>query len=659
MALRTTRATFVQSKPRQPKSKIKISHVLFGLTAITVVIYVAVNNELLTSKQHSAAEKDHNISRRERRAKHGISKISGRHKKSERKRKEEGTAIPEHDERTTRKRHESKLLTMDFDPRFNSTTACKLIKQDESGVTREIFNEDCRNASHLLVFNPLSKNRYLCGKKVPMGRSLKIGTPCWQGSRLFPNDPDLYAKSNAEPIDIIEGRKYGSPIKFDCDVPCNKWGGDGLITDKIIGNTNWVFAYSMESSGYYPNLAVDITAWKDDRFYATTSFNGEIPLPYFSWAEYNIQQPGVDFDNAIKGASFIARNCGSNNDRESVVRNLTQLIRVDSLSDCLHNADPPDGMSMDNKKEVQKKYLFHLAFENTCEDDYITEKLWGTLESGSIPVYYGAPNVKDHAPPNSIISWHDFQNTSTLGAYLNKVAGDRKLYESFHEWRYMPLPEAFINKFNFTHTHSICRMCRWAYARRYGFGWNHTFQTVQDTRISRNFCTNTQGLVKLPFSERWTSRGTSVFVAVEDNNDCERKDNFIQIGNLTRRAWSHDGVIDLFVEGVSEDNFELEISAPIKTDLYRKGANHYIFQDAYSRFTLLTRQEVQAQSDKPGVVQFGDLPVGFTVRVIIEDIDTFHKDAYKHVSDFAEMMTSDFLHPIEFYLSEDVEEPIA
>jgi Glycosyltransferase family 10 (fucosyltransferase) C-term len=659
MALRTTRTSLLQAKPRQSKSKIKISHLLVGLTAITFVIYIAANNEHLSSNQHQVPEKDHVVSRREHRAKHGVSKASVRHTKKVRKRKEDGTAEPENNTITTPKLHENMPITMKLDSGFNATTACKLMKQDDSGFTTETFNENCRNASHLVAYNPMSKIRYLCGEKIPMESALKLATPCWQGSRLFPNDPDLYPKPNVEPIDIIEGSKAGSPINFDCDVPCNKWGGDGLISDKNIGNTNWVFAYSMESSGYYPNLAVDTTAWKNDRFYATTSFNSEIPLPYFSWAEYNIQQPGVVFDNAIKGASFIARNCGSKNDRESVVRDLTELIRVDSLSACLHNADPPDGMSMYNKKEVQKKYLFHLAFENTCEDDYITEKLWGTLESGSIPVYYGAPNVKDHAPPNSIISWHDFQNTSMLGSYLNKVAEDQKLYDSYHSWRYKPLPEVFINKFNFTHTHSICRMCRWAYARSYGFGWNHTFQTIQDTRISRKLCTNTQGLVIQPFKERWTSRGKAVFEAVENKYDCAKKDDIIQIGSLTRRAWSHDGVLDLHIDGVSEENFELEVSVPIKTDLYRKGANHFIFQDVYSRITILTRQEVRAQSGEPGVVRFGDVSGGFIFRVIIEDIDMFHRDAYEHVSDFADIMARDFWHPVEFYLSEVTEEPIA
>lgn len=47
-------------------------------------------------------------------------------------------------------------------------------------------------------------------------------------------------------------------------------------------------------------------------------------------------------------------------------------LRVDSVSSCLHNADKPTGV--DDKESIMRQYLFYLAFENQCEDDYISEK---------------------------------------------------------------------------------------------------------------------------------------------------------------------------------------------------------------------------------------------------------------------------------------------
>jgi hypothetical protein len=45
-----------------------------------------------------------------------------------------------------------------------------------------------------------------------------------------------------------------------------------------------------------------------------------------------------------------------------------------------------------------------------------------------------------------IISWHDFPSTQKLGEYLQKVAADKELYESYHTWRTKALPEKFQRK---------------------------------------------------------------------------------------------------------------------------------------------------------------------------------------------------------------------
>jgi hypothetical protein len=117
-----------------------------------------------------------------------------------------------------------------------------------------------------------------------------------------------------------------------------------------------------EGGTYYPKAKVKPNAYQNDQFYATTSFKSEIPMPYFSWAEYKISNPAVEFDKAIKGASFLANNCNSKSDRESLVKALLQTqLRIDALSGCFHNAEPPPGMDLSNSTQVQQHYLFYFA----------------------------------------------------------------------------------------------------------------------------------------------------------------------------------------------------------------------------------------------------------------------------------------------------------
>jgi hypothetical protein len=89
-----------------------------------------------------------------------------------------------------------------------------------------------------------------------------------------------------------------------------------------------------EGEAYFPEAKMKPNAYQNDQFYATTSFKSEIPMPYFSWAEYKINNPAVEFE--------------------------TQL-RIDALSGCFHNAEPPPGMDLSNSTQVQQHYLFYFA----------------------------------------------------------------------------------------------------------------------------------------------------------------------------------------------------------------------------------------------------------------------------------------------------------
>jgi hypothetical protein len=207
----------------------------------------------------------------------------------------------------------------------------------------------------------------------------------------------------------------------------------------------------------------------------------------------------------------------SPNQREAIVEQLisSDIIRIDSLSDCLHNAEPPPGVSLwAPKEDILRHYLFYLAFENQNVPDYITEKLWQPFQAGTVPVYLGAPNVDHHVPDHSMINVNDFKNdTLSLARYLHKVANDKELYESYQTWRHKPLPLHFVAKYNFTHIHSTCRTCRWAFARMYGVGWSHTNQSIRELHIPRNPCVNKDGLLSKPFQGTWST------MAGDDNNN--------------------------------------------------------------------------------------------------------------------------------------------
>ena len=249
---------------------------------------------------------------------------------------------------------------------------------------------------------------------------------------------------------------------IQCSVPC-RWSKEhGLVetlTVLVPGGHTYKITKSAEGPQYYPELRM-----QKGKYYSTTSFKSQVPLTYLL-SETQLRTPATS-SNAILGASFIARNCASRNLREHWVRVLRTHIRVDGLSSCLNNAPWPSVAShshwYNSKVQAMRLYKFHLAFENQNEPDYITEKLWLALESGTLPVYLGAQNIREHVPHNSVIVAADFENPHALGMYLKRVNADNTLYNSYHAWRKQKLPQWWKDKYMRFKVSPQCRTCEWA-----------------------------------------------------------------------------------------------------------------------------------------------------------------------------------------------------
>ncbi|KAJ6855521.1 alpha-(1,4)-fucosyltransferase-like [Populus alba x Populus x berolinensis] len=138
-------------------------------------------------------------------------------------------------------------------------------------------------------------------------------------------------------------------------------------------------------------------------------------------------------------------------DRNQLAKSLLSLLPHHSFGKCLNNVHGLDkALSFypecandaslkpkwwDHLHCAMSHYKFVLAIENTWTESYVTEKLFYALDSGSVPIYFGAPNVLDFVPPHSIIDGNKFKSMEELASYVKYLASDPVAYAEYHAWR--------------------------------------------------------------------------------------------------------------------------------------------------------------------------------------------------------------------------------
>ncbi|KAK1279011.1 Alpha-(1,4)-fucosyltransferase [Acorus gramineus] len=169
--------------------------------------------------------------------------------------------------------------------------------------------------------------------------------------------------------------------------------------------------------------------------------------------------------------------------RNELAKKILSLLPHHSFGKCLNNVGGldmaltlyPECASGDNSSPhwwdhlhcAMSHYKFVLAIENTVTESYVTEKLFYALDAGSVPIYFGAPNVWDFVPPNSIIDGSKFATIEELASYVKVLADDPVAYGEYHAWRRCGV----LGNYGKTRAVSLdtlpCRLCE-AVSRRGG-----------------------------------------------------------------------------------------------------------------------------------------------------------------------------------------------
>ena len=74
-----------------------------------------------------------------------------------------------------------------------------------------------------------------------------------------------------------------------------------------------------------------------------------------------------------------------------------------------------------SKSETLGNYTFALCFENSILKGWVTEKLFDCFFAGTVPVYWGAPDIEECVPPDCFIDMRQFQDYGALKEHLKSL----------------------------------------------------------------------------------------------------------------------------------------------------------------------------------------------------------------------------------------------
>jgi hypothetical protein len=286
----------------------------------------------------------------------------------------------------------------------------------------------------------MSKNPLILFYSTFFSKPVDIGSIPYDGPGGFTLDKRRIAEATAVVFHIPNYREIGDAFKY----PGQYWVG-----------------WTMESRQNYKRFN-DPKFMRHFDFTMTHDTRSEIWTPYIpikNWWDEVMAMPVPAKTETVPLALFVSKSKSNHSGRMDLIEGLWEHIPIDSYGRFKRNRtiEPPD-LGSRSKLAAIGRYKFGFAFENSKEPDYVTEKIYDCFKAGTVPIYLGAPNIAEFAPPGSYINADDFGSARELADYLKYLIETPQAYEAFFAWRTKPLPDFLAEKIRVLETPLFIRL---------------------------------------------------------------------------------------------------------------------------------------------------------------------------------------------------------
>lgn len=122
--------------------------------------------------------------------------------------------------------------------------------------------------------------------------------------------------------------------------------------------------------------------------------------------------------------SFVYSNYLADSTRGDFFNLLSSYKKVNSGGAYLNNI----GGRTENKLDFESKHKFSIAFENSSQEGYTTEKLPTSLMANTIPIYWGNPLIGKEFNTKRFINCHEFENFEKVVERIKEIDSNDDLY---------------------------------------------------------------------------------------------------------------------------------------------------------------------------------------------------------------------------------------
>ncbi|KAI9620723.1 hypothetical protein H4Q26_013390 [Puccinia striiformis f. sp. tritici PST-130] len=229
--------------------------------------------------------------------------------------------------------------------------------------------------------------------------------------------------------------------------------------------------WSLESAEYYPQIkrARQQLVMKDPKafdFEVTYKTSSDFPIPYaYGFIDFRKASLAFEARRQDKIAAAFISNCDPLNNRTQILQQLIDLLpgQIFNLNPLTNDQPATQVVPLEEKMRIIQRYKFTIAFENSNEEDYVTEKYYQALEAGSIPIHLGqTPEQFEKFKPstNSTLNVADFKTVEALADRIKQIAHDRVSFESMLAWKNEQFPERFEEILGYGKLHEACRIAK-------------------------------------------------------------------------------------------------------------------------------------------------------------------------------------------------------